>query len=1108
LCAGVNIHAATTTFSFTLDEPCKTSAGVYQTNGTLVRTLWNKVRYYAAGTYSSTWDGLDDNSNAVAPGLYQIRLLEHNTEYLWDGVIGNTSDQMSGPTVHRGFWFMQAMTISGTNAFYCSGYNEGQYGFRRFLTTAPQQVASQWFWDMNAGSTNILSQPGLANRCWLWTTSDTNWVYFGCNATWNPTNGAVYGGPGCIVAGKVSDNSLAFFTNGVVIPNGGESFPNGIYVGTQPGLSGLSVQPNGNLLAAAVAPDNAVYLINKLSGAPIISFKVVSPGRLNFSPDGSLWVCSSNSVVIQYTNLSVNPTVALTISGLSEPLDVAVNPANSNLILVADGGVSQQVKAFNNAGTSLWNYGLAGGYPSNGVAVATNKFWFSYEGVDQTFLCFAPDGSFWVGDEENHRALHFSAGRDYLEQIMYQPHSYETFADQNNPSRVFNQFLEFYVDYNKPLSQSNAWRLVNNWKVGLNSNNIPWNEGLQEVTTFTNGRTYALIPTVTSGNTRELCELGTNGVRMTGIFPMISPVNSMINSLGADGSARAATFNGAAWFESTLSGFDTNGNPLWNPETLLATASTGPTDPFPRLAANSVLPTMVSSNNILISFDASLNNGWHLGGIRMGGTNWLWKTSPAGALNGLGNYEISNGLTYAGSGVQTLGRNVVYGFHGEFFRSQAQAGQYMHYYDDGLFVGQFGESSLSHQAYEGPIPGFVGNGYGPSLVLLTNGEYYAWNNDESAHGPQRWHLLNARNIREQVGSGLLGGVFFLTNQASDFPVVVAGENGNQSGELSWHPVPGASSYNIYCSTNNGGPYNMLLGATTYNNFIAGGLTNGQTYYFVVTAVVAGREGAASEQVPMNPFDTSRTVICTGSASEGEQLQVLVDVSSTAPALGQPSYIGAGYATGVLNLRERDYYGYGNLANDLNVGTAGYVIYDWGGAVTNLFNITPAFVVTKGSGWTGAQFLKREYDVNNVLEPDFAPFAFVGGGTPGAFNGGSLAGLVDGLKGNPIGTLNILLTDTNFHYITVLSPAEFSDFRVFTMTLTSTNGMSASYSVNESNGYSHVFQFLLRGNATLTANASGGADAVVQALFFDNVTLVNTSKPAGPGGLYIVSPSSP
>ena len=48
---------------------------------------------------------------------------------------------------------------------------------------------------------------------------------------------------------------------------------------------------------------------------------------------------------------------------------------------------------------------------------------------------------------------------------MYQPHSYMACVDQNNPSRIFNQFLEFKVDYTKPLSQ--AWTLVNNWKANV-----------------------------------------------------------------------------------------------------------------------------------------------------------------------------------------------------------------------------------------------------------------------------------------------------------------------------------------------------------------------------------------------------------------------------------------------------------------------------------------------------------------------------------------------------------------------------------------------------------------------------------------------------------------
>ena len=38
------------------------------------------------------------------------------------------------------------MAISGTNAFYVSGYDEGKYDFRNFLTTDPQHVKTAWYW--------------------------------------------------------------------------------------------------------------------------------------------------------------------------------------------------------------------------------------------------------------------------------------------------------------------------------------------------------------------------------------------------------------------------------------------------------------------------------------------------------------------------------------------------------------------------------------------------------------------------------------------------------------------------------------------------------------------------------------------------------------------------------------------------------------------------------------------------------------------------------------------------------------------------------------------------------------------------------------------------
>ena len=686
LCALGVAQAQSTSFSITLDEPCKTSAAVYQPDGTLVRiTLWGKVRYYAAGTYSAVWDGLDDEGHQVPAGTYQITVLQHNTEYSWEGAIGNTSAEVSGPTVHLGFWPIRSIAISGTNGYYVSGYNEGKYTFRNFSTTDPQHLKSSFYWIFSSKYNEIQNVPGdVYDLNWLWATADSNRVYFACSDSPNPNTLALHTYPGCIVSCNVSNNFPAYFSSGGPITNGGNNSPlvNGIYVGTQPGLSGVSVQQNGNLLAVSVTPDNAVYLLDKTSGAPITSFSVPSPARLNFSPDGTLWVVSSNNVIC-YTNLPSSPTAVVTIPNFSQPFDVAVNPTNGNLVLVADGGVNQQVLAFNRSGAPVWTYGLQGGYESNGAAVTTNKFWFFDGENNATFLSFAPDGSFWVGDGGNDRCLHYSGGLQYIEQIMYQEHSYTTSVDKNNASRVTQRFQEYNVDYTKPLGQ--AWTLVNNWKAGVPPINISQAEGLYETTTFSNGHTYALIdnlsyyPYVNS----ELCELVFGGqLRLTGILPEWSNLKTWI-SFGPDGSARRTPIGEAAWYETTLSGFDQSNNPIWNPETTIATATTNDTDPVPRTYGFGNVRVTISTNNILVSVDQSLNNGWHLGGVRVGGTNWLWRVSPSVAyMNGCGTYEIENGVQYGGDTLEAIDRNIIYGYHGEFFRNSGEAAQVMHFYDE------------------------------------------------------------------------------------------------------------------------------------------------------------------------------------------------------------------------------------------------------------------------------------------------------------------------------------------------------------------------------------------------------------------------------------------
>lgn len=1063
-----------TSFTFTLDEPCKTSAGVFQTDGTLVRTLWSNIRYLQAGNYSTNWDGNDDSGSSVSAGTYVIKVMQHNVEYVWDGTIGNTSAAMIGSSVHLGFFFIQDMVFTTTEGFYCSGYNEAHFNFRRFSISDSQRVTTNFNWHIDQFGTTANSI-GISSRNFNWAATDGTRVYFACDSSYRSYDGSSYASNGFFIAvSSASDINLSTFSSGTVITNApGDSFPSGVRVGTQPGLSGLAVQSSSNLVAVSVGSDNKIYFFNKTTGAAAStpSLTVANPGRLSFGTNGDLWAVSGSNIVC-VTNVNGSPNTRITNSSFATALAVSVCPTNANIIVVADGGTNQQVRAFDTNGASLWTYGLAGGYQTNGPAVANNKFWFILDSdtitTPSTFISFVPDGSFWVGDGGNHRAMHFAADRTYIDQIMYQGHTYASCVDYSNPTRVFNQWLEYSVDYTKPLS--NAWVLVNNWKANTDPRYYGFPYGMNNVVDMSNGRTYALAGNSNIVNAPyELAELvPATGWRPTGIFPMTNAVSRWV-SLETDSSTRAVGIGHATFFKSTLNSFDGSNNPIWNAAASMGTGPEGVTDPVARCCVGYNLRATTSTNNVIIGFDSTLNSGFHLGGIRVGGSSWLWKASPSGLLNNDGHFEVTT-VTYPASCSQALDNHVVFAYNGEFFRGQGQASQHFHFLDDGLFVGQFGETAIGHTDVATAIPGNAGGNQSPVFVSPTTGGYYLWDNDESAHGPQRWHFANAGNIRELQNSVAKDGSVGLTNQTCDFATGVVAKSGNQSAQLSWFPVASATGYKVYSSTNNGGPYQNLQGSTAATIFTANGLVNGTTYYFVVAATI-GTDRTPSKQVKVLPFDTTKRAIAVGRLDDGAAQNLTWFINSGNVSAGVSSLTGNTRLVGTKTLADIANQGTGNLMSD-NVGSKGYVIYGFNGPNTGITNIPSGFVVTNDSGWTFEQFINQQFSVDGLIETN----------TPS----------VKTLRANPTGIISVKPSDANYHILTVYSPFRFNDARQFTMTLTSTNGDAAAYSVNEAAGSAHTFQWLFKGDSILTAAASGAGLGIVQALFLDDVQTASAS----------------
>ncbi len=99
------------------------------------------------------------------------------------------------------------------------------------------------------------------------------------------------------------------------------------------------------------------------------------------------------------------------------------------------------------------------------------------------------------------------------------------------------------------------------------------------------------------------------------------------------------------------------------------------------------------------------------------------------------------------------------------------------------------------------------------------------------------------------------------------PTNVTATAGNEEVTISWDSVTGATSYNIYWSTEQGVTADTGTKITTFSSpYTHTGLTNGTTYYYVVTAENSYGESDESSEVSASP--NSRPIATITSPSDG------------------------------------------------------------------------------------------------------------------------------------------------------------------------------------------------------------------------------------------------
>ena len=142
---------------------------------------------------------------------------------------------------------------------------------------------------------------------------------------------------------------------------------------------------------------------------------------------------------------------------------------------------------------------------------------------------------------------------------------------------------------------------------------------------------------------------------------------------------------------------------------------------------------------------------------------------------------------------------------------------------------------------------------GPYAVIATN-TTTSYTNTGLANGTTYYYVVTAVN-----GSGESG----YSNQASAAtipapPTGLSATGGNTQVTLGWNASTGATSYKVYRSTTNGGPYAVIATNTT-TSYTNTGLANGTTYYYVVTAVNSTGESGYSNQASATPSGSGSTI---------------------------------------------------------------------------------------------------------------------------------------------------------------------------------------------------------------------------------------------------------
>lgn len=736
-------------FYFTLSSNSTTSAGVYDTSGDLVRTLWNNVDY-VSGTHTGSWNGNDDLGNPVV-GDTTIKVISSNIQYEWDATIGNTSTAPTGSTKIRALRSVWDVVENGNYIYCTTGYVEGASPIFKLNKSDLTYMTAVL---PITGGRDIAPETRFA-------ATDGNLIYFSGFDSYATTD-----------AGRGPSNLNAFIYAISASNEAKYTFPSGSFVtmsltylpeyqysaigivrsNPSSSITGLAVMRTGSYLYSTHKDQNLTKVYNKTSG------ELLSSSSLSLSSittEGDYLYGISGSLVVKYLINGSNGTLSSTNVSMSfsDPLRVSIK---NDILLVVDGGTSQQIKAYNPSGTSLWTYGQAGGY-TNSPSASNDKFHFRdyNELYYKAVISQQADNSFWIGDSGNNRLLHVSGNRTHLETVSYLPMNYNVAVNLHDPNRVFAGFTE----YNASTGQLSA-----NWQGNLTGSNNYIN--IYQKYIFDNlinisGKTFGTINYYPNGmyddsmRQPEVVELSSTGIRLTGIrwdafSSDILDINGDIISFPYN----EGTSGTQDLTRRPYTGLDGSNNPTWGSAQVITSV------PLAAQSPSQFNASRPSPNGVIFS-PIWQNSGSHFGRVESG--SYKWKSSYSttidyrGAFPTDGTFDCGNFLPefggYGGGNTNTTGSLSVWNYIGEGWK-QSQVNIWQLYENNyGLLLKQIGKTTPQAEIDSGTTYApaqAAGNAFSGKLVK-SGSSYVIYHNDESVHGAiHRFRISGVDTVTEQI----------------------------------------------------------------------------------------------------------------------------------------------------------------------------------------------------------------------------------------------------------------------------------------------------------------------------------------------------------------------